>query len=84
MTIINNNVLKIHEINKIKIDLKNQSIAITNVLYVFDFDANLLFFSVLNKKDFSIMFYKKKLKCEKKLFWSSQKLLKKNVFFTYD
>ena len=68
MTIINDNVLKIHKIDKIKIGLKNQSVVMTNVLYVFDFDANLLFISILNKKNFSVMFYKKKLKCEKKIF----------------
>ena len=68
ITMINDDVLKIHEIDKIKIDLKNQSIAMTNVLYVFDFNANLLFISILNKKDFSIMFHKKNLKCEKKIF----------------
>ena len=67
MTMINDDVLKAHEIDKIRIDLENQSVAITNVLYVFDFDANLLSISVLNKKDFSIMFHKKKLKCEKKI-----------------
>ena len=67
MTMINDNVLKTHEIDEIRINLKNQSIAITNVLYVFDFDANLLSISVLNKKDFSIMFHKKKLKCENKI-----------------
>ena len=66
MTIINDDVLKIYEIDEIKINLKNQSIVITNVLYVFDCDANLFSISVLNKKNFSIMFYKKKLKCEKK------------------
>ena len=59
ITMINDNVLKIYEIDKIKIDLKNQSIVITNLLYVFDFDANLLFILILNKKDFSILFHKK-------------------------
>ena len=68
MTMVNDDVLKIHEIDKIKIDLKNQSVIMTNVLYVFDFDANLLSISVLNRKNFSVMFHKKKLKCEKKIF----------------
>ena len=68
MTMINDDVLKAHEIDEIRIDLKNQSVAMTNVLYVFDFDANLLSISALNKKNFSIMFHKKKLKCEKKIF----------------
>ena len=66
MMMINDNILKIHEIDEIRIDLKNQSIVITNVLYVFDFDANLLFISVLNKKIFQLYFIKK-LKCEKKI-----------------
>ena len=66
MTMINDDILKIHDIDKIRIDLKNQSIAMTDVLYVFDFDANLLFISVLNKKDFSIMFHKKKIEMRKK------------------
>ena len=46
MTMINDDVLKIHETDKIRIDLKNQSVVMTNILYVFDFDANLLFISV--------------------------------------
>ena len=66
MTMINDDVLKIHEIDKIKIDLKNQSIVIINVLYVFDFDANLLFIVMLNKKNFSAMFHKKKIEMRKK------------------
>ena len=71
MTMVNDDVLKIHEIDEIRIDLKNQSVAMRDVLYVFNFDANWLFISVLNRKDFSIMFYKKKLKCKEKIFWSS-------------
>ena len=67
MTMINDDVLKVHKIDKIRIDLKNQSIAMINVLYVFDFDANLLFISVLNKKKFSIVFYKKKIEMRKKI-----------------
>ena len=78
---INDDVLKIHEIDEIKIDLKNQSIVITNVLYVFDFDANLLFISVLNKKNFSIIFYKKKIEMRKKNILIVTKIVKKKMYF---
>ena len=81
MTIINDNVLKIHEIDEIRIDLKNQSIVITNVLYMFDFDANLLFISVLNKKNFSIMFHKKKIEMRKKNILIVTKIVKKKCIF---
>ena len=84
MTMINDDVLKIYEIDKIKIDLKNQSVVMTNVLYVFNFDANLLFISVLNRKNFSIMFHKKKIEMRKKNILIVTKIVKKNVFFTYD
>ena len=80
MTMINDDVLKIYEIDEIRIDLKNQSIAITNVLYVFNFDANLLFISILNKKNFSIMFYKKKIEMQKKNILIVTKIVKKKYF----
>ena len=78
---INDDVLKIHEIDEIKIDLKNQSIVMTNVLYVFDFDANLLFISILNKKDFSIVFRKKKIEMRKKNILIVTKIVKKKSIF---
>ena len=81
MTMINDDVLKIHEIDEIRIDLKNQSVAMTNVLYVFDFDANLLFISILNKKHFSIMFHKKKIEMRKKNILIVIKIVKKKMYF---
>ena len=81
MTMINDDVLKIHEIDKIRIDLKNQSIAMTNVLYVFDFDANLLSISALNKKDFSIMFHKKKFEMRKKNILIVTEIVKRKMYF---
>ena len=81
MTMINDDVLKIHEIHEIKIDLKNQSVAMTDVLYVFDFDANLLSISVLNKKDFSVMFHKKKIEMRKKNILIVTKIVKKKCIF---
>ena len=81
ITMINGDILKSHEINEIKINLKNLLITITNVSYVFDFDANLLSISVLNKKDFSSMFQKKKLKCEKKNILIVTKIVKEKCIF---
>ena len=78
---INDDVLKIHKIDEIRIDLKNQSIIMTDVLYVSDFDANLLFISVLNKKNFSIMFHKKKIEMRKKNILIVTKIVKKKCIF---
>ena len=53
----------------------------TNVLYVFNFDANLLSISALNKKGFSVMFYKKKIEMRKKDFLIVIKIVKKKYNF---
>ena len=81
MTMINGNVLKAHEIDEIRINLKNQSVVMTNVLYVFDFDANLLSISALNKKSFSVMFHKKKIEMRKKNILIVTKIVKKKCIF---
>ena len=84
MTMIHDDILKIHEIDEIRIDLKSQLVVITDVLYVFNFDANLLSISVLNRKNFLIMFHKKKIEMRKKNILIVTKIVKKNVFFTHD
>ena len=68
MTMINDDVLKIHEIDKIKIDLKNQSVIMTNVLYVLISMQICCLFQFWIKRIFQLYFIKKKLKCEKKIF----------------
>ena len=81
MTMINDDVLKAHEIDEIRIDLKNQSVVMTNVLYVSDFDANLLSISVLNRKDFSVIFHKKKIEMRKKNILIVTEIVKKKCIF---
>ena len=81
ITMINGDVLKIYEIDKIRIDLKDQSVVITDVLYVSDFDANLLFISVWNRKNFSIIFHKKKIEMRKKNILIVTKIVKKKMYF---
>ena len=81
VTMINDDILKIYEIDEIRINLKNQSIVMTDVLYVSDFDANLLFILVLNRKNFLITFHKKEIEMQKKNILIVTKIVKKKCIF---
>lgn len=62
--------------------VRGQIIQMINVLYILNFDANLLSILVLNRKDLSVCFYKNDIDIRKNNFIITTEVVKKKYMYS--